>query len=63
MTPPKSTLNGTATEAVQPAEELLPQKVVDGNLLTPLGASIDAQIEAGREFVKEYPETFRALAE
>ena len=34
----------------------------DGLALTPFDPSFDEQIEMGREFMREYRDTFRALA-
>ena len=34
----------------------------DGLALTPLDPSFEQQLEAGREFMREYRDTFRALA-
>ncbi len=34
----------------------------DGFALTPLDPSFEAQLEIGREFMREYRDTFRALA-
>ncbi len=34
----------------------------DGVALTPLDPSFEEQIEVGREFMREYRDTFRALA-
>ena len=34
----------------------------DGIALTPYDPSFDEQLEAGREFMREYRDTFRALA-
>jgi bifunctional DNA-binding transcriptional regulator/antitoxin component of YhaV-PrlF toxin-antitoxin module len=34
----------------------------EGYLLTPYDPKIAAQVEAGREFMKEYRDTFKALA-
>ena len=34
----------------------------EGYLLTPYDPAIEKQLEAGREFMKEYRDTFKALA-
>ncbi len=65
---------GTSTGVVIPKEMLTRLKVgkgdtlyaietADGYLLTPYDPSIDDQLKAGREFMKQYRDTFKALAE
>lgn len=44
---------GDALHAIEKAE---------GYLLTPYDPSIEEQLKAGQEFMKEYRETFKALA-
>ena len=69
----KLTAVGTSTGVVIPKELLGRMKLSrgdklhvvetpDGFLLTPYDPSIAAQVEAGRELMKEYRETFRVLA-
>jgi len=69
----KLTKIGTSTGTVIPKEMLNRMKVQkgdtlfavetpDGYLLTPYDPSVDEQLNAGREFIKEYRETFKALA-
>ena len=69
----KLTAMGTSTGAVIPKEMLARLKVGKGDtlfavetpsgyLLTPYDPAIEAQLAAGREFMAEYRETFRALA-
>jgi putative addiction module antidote len=69
----KLTKIGTSTGAVIPKEMLLRLKVEKGDmlyaietpegyLLTPYDPAIEEQLEAGREFMKEYRDTFKALA-
>ena len=70
----KLTAVGTSTGVVIPKEMLKRMKVTrgdalhvvetpDGYLITPYDPAIAAQVEAGREFMKEYRDTFKALAE
>jgi putative addiction module antidote len=70
----KLTKVGTSTGAVFPKEMLNRLKVgkgdtlyaietAEGYLITPYDPSIREQIEAGRQFMKEYRDTFKALAE
>ena len=65
---------GTSTGAVFPKEMLAQLKVhqgdtlfivetSDGILLTPYDPDVEKQLEAGREFMREYRDTFRALAQ
>jgi len=69
----KLTSIGTSTGAVFPKEMLVRMKVkkgdmlhaietADGYLITPYDPSIEEQLEAGREFMKEYRDTFKVLA-
>ena len=69
----KLTKVGTSTGAIIPKEMLARLKVgkgdtlyaietKEGYLLTPYDPAIADQLEAGREFMKEYRETFKALA-
>ena len=64
---------GTSTGVVIPKEMLNRMKVErgdtlhvietpEGYLLTPYDPQVGAQIDAGREFMKEYRDTFKALA-
>ncbi len=69
----KLTAVGTWTGAVVPKEMLTRLKVGKGDtlfatetpsgyLLTPYDPAVEEQLKIGREFMAEYPETFRALA-
>jgi putative addiction module antidote len=69
----KLTKLGTSTGAVIPKEMLNRLKVKKGDtlfaietpegyLLTPYDPAIEEQMRAGRDFMKEYRETFKALA-
>ena len=69
----KLTSVGTSTGAVIPKEMLARLKVEkgdmlfatetqDGYLLTPYDPELQEQLEAGRRFMKQYRETFKALA-
>ena len=69
----KLTEIGSSTGAVLPTEMLNRLKVEKGDrlfatetqegyLLTPYDPAIEKQLNAGREFMKEYRETFKALA-
>jgi len=73
MTTLKLTSIGTSTGAVIPKEMLTRLKVSKGDtlyaietpegyLLTPYDPSIDEQLKAGRQFMKQYRDTFKALA-
>jgi len=64
---------GTSTGAIFPKEMLAQLKVhqgdtlftvetPDGVLLTPYDPEVEKQLQAGREFIREYRDTFRALA-
>jgi putative addiction module antidote len=65
---------GTSTGAIFPKEMLTQLKVREGDtlftvetphgvLLTPYDPDVEKQLEAGREFMREYRDTFRALAQ
>jgi putative addiction module antidote len=65
---------GTSTGAIFPKDLLAQLKVhqgdtlftvetPDGVLLTPYDPEVEKQLEAGREFMREYRDTFRALAQ
>ena len=69
----KLTRIGTSTGAVIPKEMLQRLKVEKGDslyavetpegyLITPYDPAIEEQLKAGREFMKEYRDTFKALA-
>jgi putative addiction module antidote len=69
----KLTTVGTSTGAVIPKEMLTRMKVgkgdtlyaietSEGYLLTPYDPSIEDQLNAGRKFMKQYRDTFKALA-
>lgn len=69
----KLTAIGTSTGVVIPKEMLNRMKVErgdalhvietpDGYLLTPYDPKVAAQVEAGREFMKDNRDTFKALA-
>jgi putative addiction module antidote len=64
---------GTSTGVVIPKDMLSRLKVkkgdslyaietTDGYVLTPYDPSIEEQLKAGRDFMKQYRETFKALA-
>jgi putative addiction module antidote len=70
----KLTAVGTSTGVVIPKEMLNRMKVArgdtlhvietsEGYLLTPFDPDVAAQVEAGRNFMKEYRDTFKILAE
>jgi putative addiction module antidote len=74
MTTLKLTAVGTSTGVVIPKDMLTRMKVSrgdtlhvvetpDGYLLTPYDPQVAAQVAEGREFVKAYRDTFKALAE
>lgn len=74
MTSLKLTAIGTSTGAVIPKEMLSRLKVgkgdtlyaietAEGYLLTPYDPEIADQLKAGQEFMKQYRDTFKALAE
>jgi putative addiction module antidote len=69
----KLTSVGTSTGAVFPKEmlsemklqkgdRLFATKTSDGYLLTPYDPEVEEEIRIGREIMKKYRETFRALA-
>ena len=73
MTALKLTTIGTSTGAVIPKEMLARLKVQKGDtlyaietpegyLLTPYDPAIDEQLNAGKRFMKQYRDTFKALA-
>lgn len=73
MTQLKLTAVGTSTGAVIPKEMLSRLKVgkgdtlyaietAEGYLLTPYDPAIEEQLKAGQEFMKQYRDTFKALA-
>ena len=47
---------------VQKGDTLFTVETPDGILLTPYDPAVEKQLEAGREFMREYRDTFRALA-
>ena len=69
----KLTKIGTSTGAVLPKEMLARMKVekgdtlyaietAEGYLITPYDPAIEDELKAGREFMKEYRDTFKELA-
>ena len=73
LTALKLTTIGTSTGAVIPKEMLARLKVgkgdtlyaietPEGYLITPYDPAIEEQLKAGQQFMKEYRETFKALA-
>jgi putative addiction module antidote len=69
----KLTAIGTSTGAIIPKEMLARLKVgkgdtlfaietAEGYLITPYDPAVEEQLRAGREFMKEYRDTFKALA-
>ena len=69
----KLTAVGTSTGVVIPKEMLTHMRVErgdtlhvvetpEGYLLTPFDPAVEAQLEAGRKFMKDYRDTFRVLA-
>lgn len=73
MTSLKLTKIGSSTGTIIPKEMLARLKVAKGDtlyaietkegyLITPYDPAIAGQLEAGREFMKEYRDTFKALA-
>ena len=69
----KLTAVGTSTGVVIPKEMLQRMKVArgdflhvsetaEGYLVTPYDPTIAEQVEAGREFMREFRDTFKALA-
>ena len=74
MTSLKLTAVGTSTGVVIPKEMLQRMKVgrgdylhvaetAEGYVITPYDPTVDEQVEAGRDFMKRYRDTFRKLAE
>jgi putative addiction module antidote len=72
-TPLKLTRIGTSTGAVLPKEMLAHMKVENGDtlyaietaegyLITPYDPAIADEVQVGREFMKEYRDTFKELA-
>ncbi len=70
----KLTAVGTSTGVVFPKEMLHRMRVErgdtlhvvespDGYLITPYDPSVAAQVELGRKFMREFRDTFKALAE
>jgi len=47
---------------VQKGDTLFAVETPNGYLLTPYNPEIEEQLELGRDFMKQYRETFRALA-
>ncbi|QOY92325.1 AbrB/MazE/SpoVT family DNA-binding domain-containing protein [Paludibaculum fermentans] len=73
MTALKLTAIGTSSGVVIPKEMLSRLKVkkgdtlyavetAEGYLLTPYDPAIDEQLQAGEQFMREYRDTFKALA-
>jgi putative addiction module antidote len=69
----KVTTIGSSAGVILPKEALARLKVgkgdqlfmvetQDGYLLTPYNPSVDEQLKIGQDFMKEYRDTFRALA-
>ena len=69
----KLTAVGTSTGVVIPKEMLQRMKVArgdflhvsetaEGYLVTPYDSAVAEQVEAGREFMREFRDTFKALA-
>jgi putative addiction module antidote len=69
----KLTKIGTSTGAVLPKEMLARMKVAkgdtlyaietaDGYLITPYDPAVEDELKAGREFMKDYRDTFKELA-
>ncbi|HTB14223.1 MAG TPA: hypothetical protein VK752_21775 [Bryobacteraceae bacterium] len=69
----KLTRIGTSIGAIVPKEMLARMKVekgdtlyaietAEGYLITPYDPAIEEQLVAGREFIKEYRDTFKVLA-
>lgn len=70
----KLTTVGSSTGIIIPKEMLKDLKLAkgdslyavatpDGYVLTPYDPEVEAQIQKGRQFMKKYRETFKALAE
>jgi putative addiction module antidote len=47
---------------LQKGDSVFLTEAANGMLLSPYDASIEEELNAGREFMKEYRDTFRALA-
>ena len=47
---------------LQKGDSVFLTEAANGMLLSPYDASIEEELNAGREFMKEYRETFKALA-
>ncbi|HVM82412.1 MAG TPA: AbrB/MazE/SpoVT family DNA-binding domain-containing protein [Candidatus Binatia bacterium] len=47
---------------VEKGDQLFVVETKDGYLLTPYDPSVEEQLKLGRDFMKEYRDTFRALA-
>jgi putative addiction module antidote len=47
---------------LEKGDQLFIVETKDGYLLTPYDPSVEEQLKAGRDFMKEYRDTFRALA-
>ena len=47
---------------IEKGDQVFMVETKDGYLLTPYDPSLDEQLELGRDFMKEYRDTFRALA-
>ena len=47
---------------VEKGDQLFVVETKDGLLLTPYDPSLEEQLELGRDFMKEFRDTFRALA-
>ena len=47
---------------LEKGDQLFIDETKDGYLLTPYDPSVEEQLKAGRDFMKEYRDTFRALA-
>jgi hypothetical protein len=71
MTPLKLTTVGTSTGAViqmlarlkvGKGDTLYAIETAEGYLITPYDPSIEEQLKVGQQFMKEYRDTFRALA-
>lgn len=47
---------------VEKGDQIFLVETKDGYLLTPYDPSVEEQLKIGRDFMKEYRDTFRALA-
>ena len=47
---------------VEKGDTIFVTETADGYLITPNDPAIEDQLEAGREFMKDYRDTFKALA-